>query len=168
MLRKPTWSPMPRLEVPAAPKKPASAGFFVPTFMPYLKLFVAQAFLLVLIAVTHIAAIQWSLYWHYIWLDVPVHFAGGMWLALAGAWMFLRANMKLEVTTIFSLVIILSIAWEIFELAAGVPIEESFALDTVIDLTMDVFGGILGFLIAHSLSTHATIPLNEETENSTS
>lgn len=130
--------------------------------MPHLRLFILQSFVIALIGVVHVVALEYSLYWHYIWLDVPVHFLGGLWLALAGSWMLLRADMKADVPVVFSIVITLSIAWEIFELAAGVPIEESFALDTAIDLTMDVFGGILGFLLARILAGRDTIVRNEE------
>jgi hypothetical protein len=74
----------------------------------------------------------------------------------------------MEVSTIFSVVIVMSLAWEIFELAAGVPIEENFALDTAIDLTMDVFGGIVGYAIARQLAKRDTILPNEEAEISAS
>jgi hypothetical protein len=136
--------------------------------MPYLNLFIVQTIVIVLIGITHVSALQWSLYWHYIWLDVPVHFAGGLWLALAGSWMLLRGGQRMEVSTVFSMVVFLGVAWEVFELAAGVPMEENFALDTVIDLTMDVLGGVFGFIIAKSLARHDTISLNEEAETSSS
>lgn len=124
--------------------------------MPHLKLFILQSFVIVVIGVVHVTALQHSLYWHYVWLDVPVHFLAGLWLALAGSWMLLRGGQKMEVSTVFSIVVVLGLAWEIFEFAAGVPIEESFALDTVIDLTMDVFGGVLGFIIAWFLTESQT------------
>jgi hypothetical protein len=130
--------------------------------MQYPKLFIVQAFLAVFIAAIHIPALVWSLYWHYVWLDVPVHFLGGFWLALAGSWMLLRGGMKADVAPVFSIVVTLGVAWELFELAAGVPVEENFALDTVIDVTSDVAGGILGFIFARALARRDTIVRNEE------
>lgn len=119
--------------------------------MPYLALFILQAAVLVLIAVTHLSALQWSLYWYYIWLDVPMHFAGGAWLALAGSWLLLRFGYKHDVLPVFTFVIVGSIGWEIFEVWAGVARESNFLFDTVLDLTMDVAGGIVGFIFARAL-----------------
>lgn len=133
-----------------------------------MKLFIAQALVLAGIAVVHIAALQWYLYWHFVWLDVPVHFAGGVWLALMGSWILLRAGQEMRVETVFSIVVVLSIAWEIFELAAGIPREANFLFDTVLDLTMDMAGAILGFLLARALAGRGTISLNEEVQSSAS
>ncbi len=133
--------------------------------MPYARLFILQTLVIALIGAIHVSAIRHSLYWHYVWLDVPVHFLGGMWLALAGTWLLLRAGIKAEVPSIFSLVVAGAIAWEIFELAAGIPIEKNFALDTVIDLTMDVAGGIMGYIVARVLTGRDTIVRHEEIKN---
>ncbi|HWO07599.1 MAG TPA: hypothetical protein VNM40_03370 [Candidatus Paceibacterota bacterium] len=116
------------------------------------RLFILQALVVALIAAVHITALQWSLYWHYVWLDVPVHFAGGLWIALITSWFLLRTRTTAEMKTVFAVVILVSVAWEIFELAAGVPIEENFALDTSIDLTMDILGGLCGFFVAHKVA----------------
>ncbi len=155
---------MPRLQYLPPQRDPRFRGLLC-TDMPYFRLFILQTLVVALIGVIHLAALRHSLYWHYVWLDLPVHFLGGVWLALAGTWLLLRSGMRAEVPIIFSIVIIGSIAWEIFELAAGVPIERNFALDTVIDLTMDVAGGILGFILARLSILHGTIARHGETQN---
>jgi len=136
--------------------------------MPYLGIFILQAAVLVLIAATHLSALQWSLYWYFVWLDVPVHFAGGAWLALAGSWLLLRFGYGHEVRYVFMIVIAGSIGWELFEAWAGVPRDSNFLFDSVLDLTMDVAGGIVGFILARAFIVHDTIVRHEAIENDSS
>ena len=117
-------------------------------------LFFAQFGVLAIVSVTHVVATLYALYWHYIWLDLPVHFMGGMWAALVFAWIALLRSWKyadsFAVTLVFVLAV--SIAWELFELFVGVPREANFAFDTSLDLTMDITGGVIGYALARALT----------------
>ena len=125
-------------------------------------LFISQAALFALIFGTHLIALKGSLYWHYVWLDVPLHFAGGIWLALAGSWALLASGRRLDERMVFAFVVLGSIAWEIFEALIGTQREANFLFDTVLDLTMDMAGAIIGFMLARLFVKRDTIPSNEE------
>jgi hypothetical protein len=120
--------------------------------MPYSRLFFLQAAVIATIGATHLAALQWYLYWHLPWLDVPVHFLGGMWIALAAAFIFVRITNVIRADAVFASVAFLGIAWEVFEMWAGIPREANFIFDTSLDLCMDALGGICGFVIARHLT----------------
>lgn len=130
-----------------------------------LVLFILQAALFALIFGTHFIALEGALYWKYVWMDVPLHFAGGLWLALASAWALLALKRPLDERFIFSFVILGSIAWEIFEALIGSPREANFLFDTVLDLTMDMAGAIAGFMLARLFAARGTIIRHEETQN---
>ena len=128
----------------------------------HLALFISQAALFALIFGTHFIALKGALYWHYVWLDVPLHFAGGIWLALAGSWALLAAGRRLDERLVFTFVILGSIAWEIFEAVIGTQREANFLFDTVLDLTMDMTGAIIGFMLARLFAHRGTILPNED------
>jgi hypothetical protein len=113
-------------------------------------LFFAQFGVVSLVGVMHVLALNYSLYWHYIWLDLPVHFLGGMWAALFFAWLCsywpLREADGFATTMLFVLAI--GLGWEVFELFVGVPREANFAFDTGLDLLMDLCGGLAGYAIS--------------------
>lgn len=119
--------------------------------MPNRALFLLQALVVFIVGAIHVLALQHFLYWHYIWLDVPVHFLGGFWLGLLGSWLLAYRHVSVTFPMVMATVIIVSIGWEVFEVAAGVPIENSFILDTSIDISMDLIGGVLGFFVARRL-----------------
>lgn len=153
-LRAPTWSPMPRLAVPAAAKTLRRAEFLCTTMR---QLFLIQAFLIALVGAVHIAALQLHLYWFFPWLDVPVHFFGGMWVVLTAVWLFTAAHTKAPFGIVVCILIMISIGWELFELWGGIPREANFAFDTSLDLLMDALGGFLGYAIAKRLIARDTI-----------
>jgi len=117
-------------------------------------LFISWTLILVTIATLHIFALKFSLYWVFWWFDIPVHFLGGVFVALFALWFFfesgyvqLSRSIKHVALVAGGSIILVGISWEIFELFAGVPIEENFVLDTAIDLTMDALGAIVsGFI----------------------
>lgn len=119
--------------------------------MHHRPLFILQTFVIVIIGIVHTAALQWSLYWYYPWLDSPVHFLGGMWIALATAWILARTESRIRARTVVAFVAFFAISWELFEVWAGVPMENNFVFDTTIDLCMDALGGIVGFFAARSM-----------------
>jgi hypothetical protein len=115
---------------------------------------------LVVLAAAHIAALELYLYWTFPWFDIPMHFLGGVTFALgysilplfrAGLWPARFEGMRWYLAT----VLLVGIAWEFFEYFGGISLttESSFALDTMLDLVMDLCGGFLGYYIVRSTRT---------------
>lgn len=115
-------------------------------------LFCVQAALLAAIAASHAYALSVDLYWHYPLANRIIHFCGGLWVALASVWLFVRHGQTALFARVFAIVVGISIAWEIFEYAIGMTKQEAdYALDTALDLLMDVVGGSLGYFVARSM-----------------
>lgn len=97
------------------------------------------------LAVTHNLAYQYSWYWHYWWLDLLMHLGGGAFIAgvtlLSGA-----VQRPLKVVAV---VLTVGVAWEVFELVTKITYSRSYALDTSLDLLMDVCGALLLCAIMH-------------------
>ena len=110
--------------------------------------------LIVLIALANAAALYWHLYFYIGWLDIPMHFLGGLWLGLFALAWYYRAPLpkKKDTTTLFvftlavSVAMAIGLAWELFELSAQTFIERASAhdlVDTLGDLTNDLLGAVL-------------------------
>lgn len=117
-------------------------------------LFRAQFAALVGVAALHITALSFSLYWHFVWLDTLTHFLGGVWVALAVMWA-VGAALKRPASplAIIAAALGIGIAWEIFEIVIGIPREANFVFDTALDLSMDVVGGFVGYVIGSRLTS---------------
>lgn len=50
------------------------------------------------------------------------------------------------------IVLIVAITWEVFEVWAGIPIEQDYLLDTVTDLALGLCGGVVGYALGERLS----------------
>jgi len=123
--------------------------------------------LLIFILIFHIIASINSWYWVYTWLDMPMHFLGGFWLATV----FITLNSKLKIqnselsglpnyliTIVITLgfVALIGVFWEFFEFGYDVLISSKgyFAAtqqgtaDTMSDLFFDLLGGLM-FLTIH-------------------
>lgn len=105
----------------------------------------------VALATTHLIALRLSLYWALDWLDMAVHFAGGVLVSLGTLWVvFLsryvpprRESVRSAVLWALAAGLAFGISWEVFEVMAGIPIEHgNYALDTALDLAMDVVGSL--------------------------
>lgn len=111
---------------------------------------------LAIIAVSHILALQFFLYWKYAWFDIPMHFFGGVSIALGyGILPFLRIGLKLTYRTYISylaVVLVVGLGWEVFEIVGGINvIDEYFVSDTLIDLVVDLLGGTVGYALVKRL-----------------
>lgn len=110
------------------------------------------AFLAAAIAFTHAAAINLYLYWMLEWFDSAVHFAGGALIALIALWLIFLSqyvppreeSVRAAVLWSLSAVLAVGVLWEIFEVVAGVSVSEAdYALDTAMDLGVDVAGALV-------------------------
>jgi hypothetical protein len=117
-------------------------------------LFISWALLLVVVASLHILALEFFLYWLYPLFDVFMHFLGGVFIGLSSLWLFfesgyikLNKSSKNVIIVVGVSIFFVGIGWEIFEIFAGIPIEENFKLDTAVDLIMDVLGAFIAYFI---------------------
>lgn len=125
------------------------------------RLFFIQASLIAIVGAIHITALRLYLYWLFPWLDVFVHFFGAMWVALAAVWILAMMKRAPSFVVVFTLVVLVSIGWELFEIWGGIPREANFAFDTTIDLIMDTLGGVSGFFFARHVIRRDTISSHE-------
>lgn len=116
-----------------------------------------------ILATVHILAIELFLYWRYPILDIPMHVLGGAVVALglfALHDLFPKYPKRLLLPIpVLLLVLLVSMAWEVYELKIGFPIEDDFEIDTITDLIMDMLGGIIGYIVGYSVSS---LDLDEE------
>lgn len=106
----------------------------------------------VTLAFVHISALQFYLYWQYVWLDVPVHFLGG---AVVTFLFFSLVDLGVRLPTwcqkvvpVLIMVFLVGVAWELYELLIGIVMRDNYVFDTTLDLVMDVCGGYVGFIIS--------------------
>ena len=78
-----------------------------------------------------------------------------MWVALFSISLLYRFKIHTEnlPLKVFLSVLFVSVGWEVFELAVGIPREANFVFDTILDLLMDAVGGFAGFSIGKRLIT---------------
>lgn len=110
------------------------------------KLLIFQAIILCALAILHVVSLEYYLYWRFVWLDLLAHTLGGMWAGSCALWMLHKTGRQMRIGWGISAALLLGIAWEIFEIAAGVPREANFYFDLTLDLIADVFGGAMASL----------------------
>jgi hypothetical protein len=106
-------------------------------------------FLVVMIGVVNGLAEAHHWYWVYRWFDMPMHFAGGVWLAgMALWWHFYRNNIATQsfvAALIPSLIAALGVglAWEVYEASISLVTVGHIndMRDTLSDLLFDILGG---------------------------
>ena len=105
-----------------------------------------------------ILARHFYLYWTTSWLDLFVHFLGGLSAISLYLWfyffsgLFKKHNIKDKSFqgSMFVYLIIISILWEIYEYHVGLThYSAAFVFDTISDLAMDLCGGIFGYLLVY-------------------
>lgn len=102
------------------------------------------------LAIVHHIALELYLYWHYVWLDIPMHFLGGASVIFGIAILpFFRVVLPQRFDTLLvhvSVVVVIGLAWEFFEIAFGISVlDEHFLPDTLLDMVMDIVGGVVGY-----------------------
>ena len=113
---------------------------------------------LILLACFHAVALTFSLYYIYLWFDIPMHILGGITIALGyqSAYIFKKYAQFLPRTFLATLAAALVIGggWEVYEYAVGVMTGGIFsASDTLQDIVMDAIGGAVGFVVAKAIRT---------------
>lgn len=120
----------------------------------------AIAILSVLLLYFHLIAEENYYYWIYWWYDIPMHGLGGFVIGLLAIWIvvnhpFSFANSSLrQFGVAITVVLAIGIFWEIFEFGIGdyqYEIFNSYVLDTVLDVCMDLAGGLGAFLLRRHL-----------------
>ena len=112
------------------------------------------------VGVLNLVATELHLHWSLWWIDVILHFLGGLCVALFALWLgSVKSDLKNWRQGKILLValagaIFVGILWEIYELYVGLTFLSDGAryfADTGSDLMMDFVGGIFGFLYANNL-----------------
>lgn len=107
-------------------------------FLWYVIAFVLSALLLAV----HVEALNEYLYFQYLWLDIPVHFLGGLVLGM----FFIAPQRTVRPKTYLLLVAAALIGWEVFEYLIGVRHEEQFLTDTSLDIVMGALGALVAYM----------------------
>lgn len=110
-------------------------------------------------AVVHYFALEFYLYWTYLWFDIPMHFLGGVTIALGVHTPLFRKYVPVPplsfvATCLF--VLLVGVAWEVFEWYAGLVDSVRYIEDTALDIVMDLAGGVLGFYLASTFKEYDT------------
>lgn len=106
-----------------------------------------------IVGVLQVVALKFFLYWTIWWFDIVMHFLGGFWIALIVLWFykaFTRNEARSDHGYLLALlgVIVVGVAWEVFEVVAGLTdAEENYAVDTIVDLIMDTVGALVAAYI---------------------
>ena len=111
---------------------------------PVVILFVAVA---LVFACVHWVAIGASLYWYYWWFDIMMHFWGGFLIAFGvfALTTFRRITLKPTFKIILLALVVLTLAWELFEWRVGLFDPELHLNDALQDILFAFVGGMLGY-----------------------
>jgi hypothetical protein len=110
---------------------------------------IALAFSLV-----HVFALETSLYWHYWWFDILMHFWGGLLIALGVVSLtsFRRVTFRPTYKLVFVVTTIMVLLWEVFEWQAGIIDPWLEWPDTLLDIVLGFAGSTLGFLLLKKIA----------------
>lgn len=109
------------------------------------------------IAVAHYLAYEFTLYYQYPWLDVPMHILGGITAAfgflLLPVFHIELPERYIDLLPVLAFVLVIGLVWELFEIWIGLPlIEGTYEQDLFGDLAMDLVGGALGFYLGRRIN----------------
>lgn len=100
------------------------------------------------IAVTNALATAFSWYWRIPWLDMPMHFLGGLWVGSTALWfVFWRKKMAHRYGAAYAVALIAVVVvgglWEVFEFSIDTLTfsSQNSVVDTASDLFFDILGG---------------------------
>jgi hypothetical protein len=105
-----------------------------------------------LMAIIHVIASKFILYWTVGWFDNVVHFMGGFSTGLFALWIYYLSGIfhpnvptkKQIIIKSFLFVLVIGVGWEIFEYMNGLTQStEGYPLDTFHDLVSDLAGALI-------------------------
>ncbi|MHB8651850.1 MAG: hypothetical protein ACYC8S_01810 [Minisyncoccota bacterium] len=119
------------------------------------------AALIVGIALFNTFAHYFSWYYHFLWLDKPMHFLGGVWVSGVGLWFWYgrRGHQKSTGARFFQEVLTIAlvatlavgILWEVYEYVVHLIVGSIWSpADTVGDVVFDILGAVsagVGFFL---------------------
>jgi hypothetical protein len=112
--------------------------------------------LAILIDVSHLAAIKYSLYWIFPWFDIPMHFLGGVIVAF---FIYLMLQWKLPnivrsgnshfLRYLLFGALFVGLLWEALELKTGLTFvsQSDYIVDTISDLIIDLMGASFFYFV---------------------
>lgn len=95
-----------------------------------------------LLALLQHMALEYLLYWRYLWFDTLMHFLGGATVASFG----IALLEKHRAFVFLGGMLLIAVGWELFELAINAQREANFVFDTSLDLLMDACGMALAYI----------------------
>lgn len=103
-------------------------------------------------ALTHVFAVEASLYWFYNWFDGFMHVWGGI---LLGTGMHIMARfywwpIRPSTLAVFAAITVVIVSWEVFEWWAGLFDSSNYWLGTSKDIVLGYTGGLLGHAFLRS------------------
>jgi len=105
--------------------------------------------LIFLIAIINTLAVMFSWYWRIPWLDMPMHFLGGLFVGSVALW-FYSQNVERRYFRAFPVsigaVLIVGGLWEVFEFSVDTIVsvsEQNGISDTLSDIIFDIIGGTM-------------------------
>lgn len=110
------------------------------------------------IAMFQYIAHVYFLYWVWWWTDILMHFLGGVFIAGCTLWFVeyeIPRSWRRQVPHFFVAllaILVVGVAWEVFEWVTGMYTERNYSLDTTMDLAMDVVGMLTAYLLFKKLS----------------
>ena len=112
--------------------------------------------LAIVVGLMHFSALNFYLYWRYLWFDIVMHLLGGILVGLFAVWAFnqfihryKKTHNLLMLFDILLFVFIVGILWELFEYTFFFR-EQSllhWTYDTVFDVIMNFTGAIIAFFL---------------------
>ena len=101
-------------------------------------------------ASVHHFAVVTSLYWYYSWFDIFMHFWGGALIVMGVFAVCSLKHISLKPTffIVFTTLIVVMIAWEVFERVVGLYNQSTYVFDVSKDLLVGFCGGVIGYLVA--------------------
>lgn len=144
--------------------------------MLHKKLLIISFFTILLIGVFHYLSMQYSWYWIYKWIDVPIHFLGGFWFSLTSLWISLKVKhidnilgyKKKALFVMLISVLIIAVFWELFELIFNITSIHSIGYwqDSLSDILNGFLGGMIAFLyFTKNKKAECSITENSPTHN---
>lgn len=99
----------------------------------------------ILISVLQHNAIAHSWYWIFWWMDIIMHFLGGLFVGLVAVLLLKHYVHKIKIPRnlffwVLGVTLLIGIGWEIFEFSVGLVMAYDPLPDTILDIVMDMVG----------------------------